>query len=58
MSSWDVFNQLLFKAGIVGVPGSLFGSSGEGFLRLSTLGRREDMEKASCILATFRNSCC
>ena len=46
MSSWDVFNQLLVKTGIVGIPGSLFGSSGEGFLRLSTLGRREDMEKA------------
>lgn len=46
MSSWDVFNQLLLKASIVGIPGSLFGPSGEGFLRLSTLGRREDMEKA------------
>ncbi|NEO77801.1 LL-diaminopimelate aminotransferase [Moorena sp. SIO4G3] len=46
MSSWDVFNQLLFKAGIVGVPGSLFGPSGEGFLRLSTLCSREDIEKA------------
>ncbi|NEP01811.1 MAG: LL-diaminopimelate aminotransferase [Symploca sp. SIO2E9] len=46
MSSWEVFNQLLLKADIVGIPGSLFGSSGEGFLRLSTLGNREDMEKA------------
>ena len=46
MSSWDLFNKLLLKVGIVGIPGSLFGSSGEGFLRLSTLGRREDIEKA------------
>lgn len=46
MTSWDVFNQLLLKAGIVGVPGSLFGPSGEGFLRLSTLCSREDIEKA------------
>ena len=46
MSSWDVFNQLLFKANIVGIPGYFFGSSGEGFLRLSSLGRREDIEKA------------
>lgn len=46
MSSWEIFNQLLFKTGIVGIPGSLFGASGEGFLRLSTLCRREDMEKA------------
>ncbi len=46
MTSWDVFNQLLLKVGIVGVPGSLFGPSGEGFLRLSTLCSREDIEKA------------
>jgi len=46
MTSWEVFNELLFKTGIVGIPGSLFGASGEGFLRLSTLGKREDMEKA------------
>jgi len=46
MTSWEVFNELLFTTGIVGIPGSLFGASGEGFLRLSTLGKREDMEKA------------
>ena len=46
MSSWEVFNQLLYKANIVGIPGSFFGSSGEGFLRLSTLTRREEIEKA------------
>ena len=46
MSSWEVFNHLLLKADIVGIPGSLFGSSGEGFLRLSTLCRRENIERA------------
>lgn len=46
ISSWEVFNQLLYKANIVGIPGSFFGSSGEGFLRLSTLCRREEIEKA------------
>ena len=46
MDSWDVFNQLLFKAGVVGIPGSLFGTSGESFLRISALSRREDTEKA------------
>ena len=46
MNSWEVFDQMLFKAGIVGVPGSVFGSSGQGFLRLSTLVDREDIEKA------------
>ncbi len=46
MSSWEVFNQLLLKASIVGIPGSFFGSSGEGFLRLSTLCGRENIDKA------------
>ncbi|MEQ9623470.1 LL-diaminopimelate aminotransferase [Coleofasciculus chthonoplastes] len=46
MSSWEVFDQLFSKAGIVSVPGSVFGSSGEGFLRLSTFVNREDIEKA------------
>ncbi|GAX38677.1 LL-diaminopimelate aminotransferase [Nodularia sp. NIES-3585] len=46
MNSWEVFNQLLCKADIVGIPGSLFGSNGEGFLRLSTLCRQEDIKKA------------
>ncbi|NES21823.1 MAG: LL-diaminopimelate aminotransferase [Symploca sp. SIO3E6] len=55
MSSWEVFDELLLKTGIVGIPGSLFGSSGEGFLRLSTLGNREDMEKAMNNLSVKRN---
>lgn len=46
MSSWEVFDKLFFKAGIASVPGSVFGSSGEGFVRLSTFFNREDIEKA------------
>ncbi|MEO1429458.1 MAG: aminotransferase class I/II-fold pyridoxal phosphate-dependent enzyme [Cyanobacteria bacterium J06633_8] len=45
-SSWEVFKQLLHKANIVGIPGNFFGSSGEGFLRISTLCSREEIEKA------------
>jgi LL-diaminopimelate aminotransferase len=46
MSSWEIFDELLLKAGIVGVPGNVFGASGEGFIRLSTFVDRENIEKA------------
>ncbi len=35
MSSWDFFDKLLTNAHLVGTPGSGFGASGEGYLRLS-----------------------
>ena len=40
-ASWDVFQELLEKTHIVTVPGSGFGQSGEGFVRLSAYGKRE-----------------
>lgn len=43
MSSWEFFEKLLASTGIIGVPGCVFGSSGEGFLRLSTLGKQEEI---------------
>ncbi|MEL7036390.1 MAG: LL-diaminopimelate aminotransferase [Cyanobacteria bacterium J06592_8] len=43
LSSWEFFEKMLHSTGIVGVPGCIFGSSGEGYLRLSTLGRREEI---------------
>jgi len=46
MQSWQFFEKLMQETGIVGIPGGLFGSSGEGYLRLSTLIRREDIEEA------------
>ncbi len=41
LSSWQFFEKMLQLTGIVGIPGCVFGSSGEGFLRLSALGQRE-----------------
>lgn len=35
MTSWEFFDYLLEKAGIVGTPGSGFGNMGEGFFRLT-----------------------
>ncbi|NEQ66665.1 MAG: LL-diaminopimelate aminotransferase [Symploca sp. SIO2D2] len=46
MQSWQFFEKLMQETGIVGIPGGLFGSSGEGYLRLSTLIRREKIEEA------------
>lgn len=46
MKSWDFFDKLLSEAHVVGTPGSGFGPSGEGFLRLSAFGHRENIERA------------
>ena len=45
-NSWQFFDLLLDKANVVGTPGSGFGSAGEGFLRLSAFGARQDIEMA------------
>lgn len=46
MSSWDFFEKLLNEAHVASIPGSGFGDLGEGYLRLSAYGHREDIEKA------------
>ena len=46
LSSWQFFAKMLHSTGIVGVPGCIFGLSGEGYLRLSALGRREEIVAA------------
>ena len=45
-TSWDFFDALLTKAHVVGVPGSGFGPSGEGFFRLTAFGSREQTAEA------------
>lgn len=44
--SWKFFDTLLEKAHLVGTPGVGFGPSGEGFLRLTAFGKREDCIEA------------
>lgn len=46
MSSWEFFDFLLEKAHVVVTPGSGFGASGEGYVRVSSYGHRENVEKA------------
>jgi len=45
-NSWQAFEEFLSKAHVVTIPGVGFGPSGEGFLRLSALGHREDVKEA------------
>lgn len=46
MGSWDFFDKLMKEANVVGTPGAGFGSSGEGYFRLTAFGTRENTEKA------------
>lgn len=46
MKSWDFFDHLLDKAHVVVTPGVGFGAAGEHFIRVSSYGHREDVEKA------------
>lgn len=46
LSSWNFFDKLLKEAHVVSTPGSGFGSMGEGYLRLSAFGHRENVKKA------------
>lgn len=46
MTSWEFFDYLLEKANIVSTPGSGFGPCGEGYLRLTAFGSRENTIRA------------
>jgi LL-diaminopimelate aminotransferase len=46
VGSWQFFDRLLKEAHVVGTPGAGFGSCGEGYLRLSAFGFRENVEEA------------
>lgn len=44
--SWDFFNLLLEKAGVVCTPGAGFGRCGEGYIRISAFNSFENAQKA------------
>ncbi len=46
LTSWEFFDRLLGEAHVVGTPGAGFGPSGEGYLRLTAFGRRDQTEEA------------
>lgn len=45
--SWEVFQELLENQQILAIPGSGFGPSGEGFIRFSPFGAREEIIQVS-----------
>ena len=45
-SSWDVFQEFLERLHLVTTPGSGFGPSGEGFVRMTAFGHRENILQA------------
>lgn len=53
MGSWDFFGRLLAEAGIVCTPGVGFGPSGEGYVRLTAFGERDDCREAMERLAAW-----
>ncbi len=46
LTSWEFFDFLLKKCHVVATPGSGFGPAGEGYIRVSSYGHRENIEKA------------
>ena len=54
MTSWEFFDYLLDRAGVVGTPGSGFGPSGEGYFRLTAFGTYENTVKAVKAIAAIR----
>lgn len=46
IGSWKFFEQMLYEANVVGTPGVGFGPAGEGYIRLTAFGERENCEEA------------
>lgn len=46
MGSWRFFEQMLYDAHVVCTPGVGFGPAGEGYVRFTAFGKREDCEEA------------
>jgi len=44
--SWDAFDEILNKAQVITTPGVGFGPAGEGFVRISSYGTRENVLEA------------
>ena len=44
--SWRFFDEMLYSAAVICTPGVGFGPSGEGYVRLTAFGQREDCEEA------------
>lgn len=52
IGSWEFFDKLLNECHVICTPGAGFGSKGEGYVRLSAFGQKENIEKAVNSLKT------
>lgn len=56
LTSWEFFDYLLKECHVVITPGSGFGPAGEGFVRISSYGHRENVIRAmNSIKENFKN---
>ncbi len=46
LSSWKMFDRLLYEVNVTGTPGVKFGPGGEGYIRLSALNDRKEILQA------------
>ena len=46
-NSWELFDRLLNKGGLITTPGSGFGPSGEGYLRFSAFAKHDEIVEAT-----------
>jgi len=51
--SWEVFSEILEKCQVVTTPGAGFGPAGQGYVRFSAFGHREDVEEACRRITSF-----
>ena len=54
-TSWKFFERLLYGAGVVCTPGVGFGPSGEGYIRLTAFGDRDDCQEAMRRIYNWQN---
>jgi len=54
--SWEFFDRLLEKAGVVVTPGSGFGMCGDGYVRVSAFNRKDNVERAMEKIAAVAGS--
>ena len=53
MGSWEFFDEILNKTGVVTTPGAGFGPSGEGYIRLTAFSTKENTIKAMELLGNI-----
>jgi len=53
MSSWQLFDYLIDKIGVVGTPGEGFGKNGEGWFRLTAFGNSENTVEAMRLISAL-----